>query len=82
MSVLCECGFHALRLDGRLSVEILLCGPTKAARDVDNFAKGILDAFTYAGVWLDDKQVDRLLIERGEVAKGGHAVVTVNSIDL
>lgn len=32
--------------------------------DVDNFAKGILDAMTKAGVWKDDSQVEFLAVKK------------------
>ena len=81
ISIISSCGLHSLRLDGRLSARITLHPPTKARRDVDNYAKGILDAFTHACVWNDDEQIDELHIYRGRVEKGGKVVVTVSSLD-
>ena len=71
---------RGLPLTGRLAVDIELQAPTRAKRDVDNFAKGILDALQYAGVFLDDEQVDHLVIRRGPVISGGLAIVKVDSI--
>ena len=81
IAALSSCGFYGLRLDDRLAVTITLYPPTKARRDLDNFAKALLDAFTHAGVWLDDDQIDALHIYRGAVEKGGNAVVTVHSVE-
>lgn len=68
-------------VEGRLSVTIYLHCPTKRKYDIDNFAKAILDSLTYAGVWEDDEQVDRLLINRGVVKKGGQASIIVARAD-
>ena len=41
----------------------------KRARDLDNYVKGAQDLLTDAGVWGDDKQVDLLIVKRGELQK-------------
>jgi crossover junction endodeoxyribonuclease RusA len=64
-------------LKGRLSVHITLYPTNQQKRDIDNSIKAILDALQNAGVYLDDSQVDRLLIVRAEVKKGGIAIVTI-----
>lgn len=74
-------GFYGLRLDERLSVLLVLHPPTRARRDLDNFAKGLLDACTHAGVWLDDEQIDDLRIRRGDVVKGGAVRMVVSRVD-
>jgi len=58
-----------LNLSGRLHVELKLCPPDKRRRDIDNFSKAILDALTHAGLWLDDSQIDKMTVTRGEVDK-------------
>lgn len=67
-----------LQLEIRLDVTITLHPPNRRKRDIDNSVKALLDALEAAGVFLDDSQVDRLLVERGEVEKGGLAVVKIN----
>jgi crossover junction endodeoxyribonuclease RusA len=57
--------------DGRLEVGVMLYPPDKRKRDIDNSAKGLLDALTYAGIIEDDSLIDRLVIERGAIVKGG-----------
>ena len=52
---------------GRLSVAIVAHVPDKRRRDLDNLFKGVFDALTHAGVWLDDSQVDELSIKRGPI---------------
>jgi len=60
-------------------VSIALMVPDRRKRDVDNYAKAILDALTHAGVWDDDYQVQALNIVRIENhdTKGGAAVVSI-----
>ena len=68
-------------LSGRLSVWIELFPPTRRAFDLDNRLKSLLDAMQHAGVYLDDGQIDRLLVDRGEVVKGtGKCIVTLVTI--
>ncbi len=58
--------------EGRLEVGVVLYPPDKRIRDIDNFGgKSLLDALTYSGVIKDDSLIDRLVIERGPVVKGG-----------
>lgn len=73
-----DCHLYGLRLDGRLQVEILAFPPDRRLRDLDNLQKAPLDALTHAGVWLDDSQIDRLMVERGKVVKGGELQVTIS----
>ena len=59
-------------ITGNLEVRVTLCPPDKRRRDEDNFAgKALFDAMTRAGVWLDDSQIRRKVVEWGEVVKGG-----------
>lgn len=55
--------------DGRVKVEITLHQNTARSYDVDNYAKGVCDALTHAGVWTDDAQVDVITIRRGCITK-------------
>lgn len=66
--------------EGRLQVSVLLHPGDRRKRDLDNYMKALLDALTHAGVWLDDEQIDRLVIERGEIKKGGACVVEIMNI--
>lgn len=50
------------QLAGRLQVSLDLHPPDARRRDIDNYCKGVLDALTHAGVWLDDEQIDKLNI--------------------
>ena len=62
----------------RLSVSITLNPPDKRIRDIDNSIKSLLDAMCQAGLFDDDSQVDKLLVERGAIVKGGLCKVTIS----
>lgn len=64
----------------RLKIEIKLFPPDKRIRDIDNSIKSCLDALCQAGVFEDDSQVDVLIVNRGEIIKGGKAIVTIVSL--
>jgi crossover junction endodeoxyribonuclease RusA len=69
-------------LEGRLAVFMAVHMPTKRRSDIDNRAKGALDALTHAGVWLDDEQVDDLQMVRQEIIKGGRMVVLITEKEM
>lgn len=60
-----------------LDVHVVLFPPTRAKRDLDNFQKALFDGLTHAGIWKDDSQVKRMLVEWGPVTKGGKAEITI-----
>jgi crossover junction endodeoxyribonuclease RusA len=68
-------------LDQRLAVTIVLYPPDKRQRDLDNYPKAILDSLTHAKVWVDDSQVDELVVRRGEKVKGGRADVRIEVME-
>ena len=55
-------------LNGPISVTIVVRPRDKRLRDVDNYAKPVLDFCEYIGLIENDRQVERLLIFRGEPA--------------
>lgn len=67
----------ALKIDSRVKVNVWVYPPDRRKRDIDGYLKALLDSLTHAGVWLDDEQVDSIYITRGEVVKGGKAVVEI-----
>ncbi len=74
-----------LHLDGenrseRLSVSLVLNPPTLRKYDVDNFNKALFDALTHGEFWLDDEQVDRLVVTKGIKTKGGNIQVKIDLI--
>jgi crossover junction endodeoxyribonuclease RusA len=70
-------GVSGLAMAGRLAVAVTLCARDRRVRDLDNYAKALLDALTHAGVWEDDGQIDRLEFVRGPVQPGGVARVVI-----
>jgi len=68
-------------VEGKLSVNLILNPPTLRRYDVDNFSKALFDGLTSAGFWIDDEQVHKLTISKGEKVKGGRVDVTVTIID-
>jgi crossover junction endodeoxyribonuclease RusA len=65
----------------RLKVTVELCPPDKRIRDLDNYAKSLLDALCQAGVFEDDSQIDYLLLVRGKQIKGGQCLVSIQPYD-
>ncbi|MCL6744413.1 RusA family crossover junction endodeoxyribonuclease [Kosakonia sp. R1.Fl] len=63
------------------SVEVILYPPDVRRRDIDNYNKALFDALTHAGVWEDDSQVKRLLVEWGPVVKGGMVEITISRFE-
>ena len=61
----------------RLSVSIVLNPPDKRIRDIDNSIKSLLDAMCQAQLFDDDSQIDKLLVERGTIVKGGLCKVII-----
>lgn len=64
----------------RLEVFITLNPPDKRTRDIDNIAKPTLDALVSAGLFIDDGQIDRLIIVRSNIIKGGSMTVGVGKL--
>ena len=57
-------------LAGAVAVDIEAHMPDRRRRDLDNLLKGLLDALTHAGLWLDDSQVADLRIRRAPTIGG------------
>lgn len=54
--------------------------PDRRRRDLSNLVKALEDALTYAKVWDDDSQVDRLTIVRGASCKGGSVFIEIDEV--
>ena len=64
----------------RILTHITLFPPDKRRRDIDNSCKVLIDSITEAGVWGDDSQIDKLIVERGEVVKDGKVEVRIGEL--
>lgn len=70
-------GLDGEAIAGPVKMTITLNPPTLARYDVDGRPKGVLDALTASGFWLDDSQVQSMTVEKGVKVKGGNVVVKV-----
>ncbi len=59
------------------AVEIILYPPDERRRDVDNYNKALFDALTHAGIWEDDSQVQKMLVEWGPKVPGGRVEISI-----
>ena len=67
--------------DARLEVTITLYPTDKRIRDLDNSLKSCLDAIGHSGlVFNDDSQIDVLVVQRGEIIKGGKAKIDIKEL--
>lgn len=73
-------GISGEKIESKLSVTMVLMPPTNARYDIDNRTKGIFDSLSASGFWVDDSQVQRLAIEKGEKVKNGMVSIAVNVI--
>lgn len=67
-------------LRGRLTVTLQMCPPsTMGAKrfDIANREKLLCDTLTKQRVWLDDEQIDTMLIVRGEPSEKGHVDILI-----
>ena len=64
----------------RVGVTAIFSPPDARTRDVDNYWKGLLDAMTAAGVWVDDSQVKLQVGWMAGKVKGGRVDVYVEEL--
>lgn len=64
----------------RLEVTLWLYPRSKLVTDLDNRLKAVLDGLEEAGVYDNDSQIDVLMIQRGEIRKGGGIDVMIEVI--
>ena len=64
-----------------VAVIAMFSPPDSRTRDVDNYWKGLLDAMTSAGVWLDDSQVKLQVGWMADKIKGGGVDVYVEALN-
>ncbi len=74
-----ESGFD-YQFTGRLRVVIYAFVPDNRVRDLDNILKGLLDALTGAGIWVDDSQIDDLRVIRCEKVSKGKIIIIITEV--
>jgi len=72
--------FQRYTAQDRLAISIEYYPPSKAARDLDNHAKAVLDLLMHWGVFPDDSQVDELHLYRRDIQRPGRAEVTISKL--
>ena len=67
-------------MTGDLAVDIEVYPPDRRRRDVDNLAKGLLDALEHGGAYINDSQIKDLRIRMFTPVKGGRTLVRIRKI--
>lgn len=67
-------------MTGRISLEIYAYPPDKRIRDIDNLIKVTQDALVHAGLFVNDSQVDKIVIQRMHVVKEGLLNIFISEI--
>jgi Holliday junction resolvase RusA-like endonuclease len=67
--------------DARLQMQVTLYPKDRRKQDIDNRIKALWDALASAGVFDNDEQIDVLIVERGEIKKGGGCLVMLDIIE-
>ena len=65
----------------RLQMQVTLYPRDRRKQDIDNRIKALWDALADAGVFDNDEQIDVLMIQRGEIKKGGGCLVLIEILD-
>lgn len=68
--------------DGLIDISIKAYPPDKRIRDLDNILKCLMDCLQHAKIFTDDSQINKLLIERFEIRKGGELHVTIKPYEV
>lgn len=71
----------SIRFHGALiCIEMKIYPPNLRKWDLDNRIKVVLDALERAEIFINDSQVMRLFIEKGEVRKGGEIELIIREL--
>jgi crossover junction endodeoxyribonuclease RusA len=65
----------------RLQMQVTLYPRDRRKQDIDNRIKALWDALADAGVFDNDEQIDVLMIQRGEIKKGGGCLVFIEILE-
>lgn len=65
----------------RLEFQVYLYPKDRRKQDIDNRIKALWDALADAGVFDNDEQIDILIVQRGEIKKGGGCLVYISVLE-
>lgn len=78
MAILAPMGIEPLT--GKLVVHVEVFPPDNRRRDIDNIVESLLDALEHGGAYIDDSQIVKLTIEKGERVEGGKTLVRIRKL--
>lgn len=78
IEVMNDLGLSGELISERMRLSVIIHPPTLRKYDIDNWCKAPFDALTHAEFWIDDEQIDSLLIKKGEKVKGGLLKIKVS----
>ncbi len=62
---------------GPLVIDIEVYPPNEHRRDIDNLQKSLLDALEHGGMYKDDSQITKLVVQKYGTTKGGRVIVRI-----
>lgn len=66
---------------GRLQLLVEMFPPDRRVRDIDNPLKGLMDSLEHAGAYLNDNQIDKLIVVRKDVIpRSGKVIITIETL--
>lgn len=71
---------NPLGFGGKVSVNVQFAPPDAKVRDIDNIVKPIFDSLSKCGLILDDRQVEKLVVDRLPIQKNGLLKIYVKKI--
>lgn len=60
-----------------LRIELTICPPNRRELDAHNYAKVLLDVLQKVGVYEDDSQIEKTIINLGPIIEGGKVIVSL-----
>lgn len=72
-----ELKLHSEMISCNVTFEMTINPPTLRKYDVDNFTKGVFDALTKCGFWVDDEQVQKLTVAKGVKTPAGNVEISI-----
>lgn len=68
-------------ITSKLRMDVVMFPANGHKRDVDNILKCLMDSFTKAGIYQDDKLIYDLNVTKGDIFKGGACVVGLKVLE-